>query len=125
MSLILAAVVTVSLGAVTTAMGCDSCGCSTGAKAEGAAEAEKPELKPQTTCPVMGGKINRDAFVDVKGQRVYVCCSGCIAPIKADPDKYLAKIAANGERAEAVPAAKSGKCGDAKGRVKSCQPAAE
>ena len=50
---------------------------------------KKPELKEQTTCPVMGGKINKQQYVDHEGQRIYVCCAGCIQPIEADPAKYL------------------------------------
>lgn len=28
----------------------------------------------------------------VKGKTVYLCCKGCVEDLKADPDKYLAKI---------------------------------
>lgn len=54
------------------------------------------ELKPQTHCPVMGGKIDSTVFTDIQGQRVYHCCPMCIAKIKADPDKYFKKAAADG-----------------------------
>ena len=47
------------------------------------------EAKVQTICPVEGGKINKKIFVDVKGKRIYMCCSGCIESVKADPDKYM------------------------------------
>ena len=40
--------------------------------------------KAQTVCPVMGEKINKELFVDVDGKRIYVCCDGCIAEVKAD-----------------------------------------
>jgi len=60
--------------------------------------AGKEELKPQTVCPVMGGKINKDSFVDVKGKRIYLCCQGCEKAIKADPDKYIKKIQDSGEK---------------------------
>ena len=63
--------------------------------------------RAQTVCPVMGGKINKELYIDVKGYRVYVCCEGCTDKIKADPDTYLAKIKANGETPEKAPAAKS------------------
>jgi hypothetical protein len=69
----------------------------------------KSEVKAQTTCPVMGGKINKKLFVDVKGYRIYVCCNGCVETIKADPDKYIDKIKANGETPEKVPEAKKEK----------------
>lgn len=58
---------------------------------------EKPkELKSQTHCPVMGGKIDSTVFTDIQGQRVYHCCPSCIPKIKADPDKYFKKAAAQG-----------------------------
>ncbi|MEI6891856.1 MAG: hypothetical protein V5783_06770 [Pontiella sp.] len=50
----------------------------------------------QAQCPVMGGKINPAQFADVKGKRIYVCCKGCIAKIKANPDRYLKELEAKG-----------------------------
>ena len=50
----------------------------------------------QTTCPVMGGAINKDLFVDHDGKRIYVCCQGCIAPIEQDPEKYISKLESEG-----------------------------
>ena len=49
-------------------------------------------LKPQTTCPVMEGEINKSLYADVNGCRIYVCCSGCINEVKKDPDKYIKKL---------------------------------
>ena len=46
----------------------------------------------QTTCPVMGGAINKDIFTEYKGKKVYFCCPGCVDMFKADPEKYLAKL---------------------------------
>ena len=57
---------------------------------------KKAEPKKQTTCPVMGGKINKAQYADVKGKRIYVCCPGCIGKIKADPDKYIKQLEAEG-----------------------------
>lgn len=56
--------------------------------------ATKPitEAKAQTVCPVMGGKIDKKCFVDVKGKRIYMCCPGCADKIKADPDKYIKQL---------------------------------
>lgn len=54
------------------------------------------EAKEQTTCPVMGGKINKDLFVEHEGKKIYVCCKGCIAAIEKDPEKYLAKLEKEG-----------------------------
>ena len=47
---------------------------------------------PQTTCPVMGKPIDSSLHVDVGGYRIFVCCSACIAPIKAEPQKYIQKL---------------------------------
>ena len=61
------------------------------------AQAEKQaEPKKQTACPVMGGKINKAQYADVKGKRIYVCCFGCIATIKANPDPYIKQMEAEG-----------------------------
>ena len=62
-----------------------------------AKEAEKAKIKLQTTCPVMGGKVNKDLFADRGGQRIYVCCKGCIAPVQKDFAKYAKKIEGVGE----------------------------
>ena len=75
------------------------CGtCKSGKQAKGAECKEgKCEVKAQTTCPVMGGKIDKEQYVDVKGYRVYTCCAACKPKIEANPKKYIAKIKANGE----------------------------
>ena len=58
---------------------------------------------PQTVCPVMGGKINKNLFVDSDGKRVYVCCKGCLGDLKSDPAKYIAQLEAKGVKLEAAP----------------------
>lgn len=58
--------------------------------------------KAQTLCPVMGGAIDTNSYVDVKGRRIYVCCAGCIPTIQKDPDKYLAILAKDGVEAPRV-----------------------
>lgn len=66
---------------------------------EGNQEASKDvpvELKNQTVCPVMGGKIDSTAYTDIQGQRVYHCCPGCSGALKKDPDKFFKKAAAAG-----------------------------
>lgn len=72
---------------------------------------EKPEKQetpqtiviPQTTCPVMGGKIDKKLFVDHAGKRIYVCCRGCIAAVKADPAKYIKKMESAGITLDPAP----------------------
>ncbi len=48
--------------------------------------------KSQVACPVQGGKINKQAYVDYKGQRIYFCCRACIPIFKKDPEAYLKKM---------------------------------
>ncbi len=62
------------------------------------------EGRPQTTCPVMGGKINKALYVDAKGYRIYICCAGCTKAIKANPDKFIEKMKADGVELEKTPA---------------------
>jgi len=59
--------------------------------------------KPQATCPVLGGKINKELYADVNGKRIYVCCGGCIAPIKKNPDTFIKKLEAEGVVLEKAP----------------------
>ena len=54
--------------------------------------AEEIDLKPQTVCPVMGGKIDKNEYVDYQGQRVYFCCSSCKTTFLKEPAKYMKKI---------------------------------
>ncbi len=61
----------------------------------GGPEVEKAEEKPlvlQTTCPVMGGKINKNQYVDHDGKRIYICCKGCEGQIKQDPAAFIKKL---------------------------------
>lgn len=47
----------------------------------------------QKICPVSGkplGSMGDPIAVDVGGQKLYVCCAGCVNPVKANPAKYAA-----------------------------------
>ena len=47
----------------------------------------------QKICPVSGkplGSMGDPVAVDVNGQRLFVCCEGCVNAIKGNPDKYAA-----------------------------------
>jgi YHS domain-containing protein len=46
----------------------------------------------QKTCPVMGGVINKNIFVEYKDKKVYFCCAGCETKFNNEPEKYLAKL---------------------------------
>jgi YHS domain-containing protein len=60
-------------------------------------------LRPQETCPVMGGKIKRDVFVDFEGLRVYFCCAGCERTFLKSPERYLKVLERRGEEPVEVP----------------------
>jgi YHS domain-containing protein len=64
------------------------------------------KLKPQTTCPVMGGKIDKKVFTDYEGKRIFFCCPGCIETFKKEPAKYLKMLADQGESVEVIKALK-------------------
>ncbi|MBN2037439.1 MAG: efflux RND transporter periplasmic adaptor subunit [Chitinispirillaceae bacterium] len=64
--------------------------------------AQKTRLVPQKTCPVMGGEINKEIFVDYKGRRIYFCCAGCNATFLKDPEKYLKVLKERGEAVEVL-----------------------
>jgi len=59
--------------------------------------------EPQTTCPIMGGKINEKLYADIEGYRIYVCCKPCAAKIKADPQAVIKKMKAAGIELERTP----------------------
>jgi hypothetical protein len=49
----------------------------------------------QKVCPVSGqplGAMGKPYKVTVEGRDVLLCCQGCEAKIKADPDEYLVKL---------------------------------
>ena len=67
--------------------------------------ADAADPKPQTTCPIMEGqKINKKLYVDHQGKRIYVCCKGCLAEVKKNPEQVIQKMEAAGIVLEAVPA---------------------
>jgi Cu(I)/Ag(I) efflux system membrane fusion protein len=55
---------------------------------------EQAKVMPgeQILCPVMGGPINKEFFVEYKGKKVYFCCGGCDKIFLAEPEKYLLKL---------------------------------
>lgn len=46
----------------------------------------------QTTCPVMGGPINKDIFVEYQGKKIYFCCPACKPEFEKSPEKYISKL---------------------------------
>lgn len=67
------------------------------------AETDVVKPKPQATCPIMAGKINKEIYTDYEGKRVYFCCKGCIAVFKKDPVKYVKKFEDEGVTLEKAP----------------------
>ena len=65
--------------------------------------AQAAESAAQTVCPVMGGKINKDVYVDYRGKRVYFCCPGCEKKFLEDPEKYIQQMEAEGVVLEESP----------------------
>ncbi len=55
-----------------------------------------PTVEEQKICPVTGaelGSMGDPILVEVKGRKVWTCCKACPPKLKADPDKYLARLA--------------------------------
>ena len=75
--------------------------CPESSKAQPVSDAKV--MAAQTTCPVMGGKIDKASYVDHQGKRIYVCCAGCLGEIKKDPAKYIKKLEGMGQSVESVP----------------------
>jgi YHS domain-containing protein len=61
---------------------------------------------PQTDCPVMRGKIDKNVYTDYQGKRIYFCCSGCLDDFKKSPEKYLKQMEEHGVRPEQTPGTK-------------------
>lgn len=59
---------------------------------------------PQTECPVMGGSVNKNLYVDYKGERVFFCCEGCPETFRKNPEKYMKKLKSQGIELEKAPA---------------------
>jgi len=46
----------------------------------------------QTTCPVMGGAIDKEIFVEYKEKKVYFCCEPCKGKFNDAAETYIAKL---------------------------------
>jgi YHS domain-containing protein len=62
--------------------------------------------QPQTVCPVLGNKIDKNVYTDYQGKRIYFCCAGCVEPFKKNPEKYLKQMEEQGVTPEKTPAGK-------------------
>jgi YHS domain-containing protein len=58
-------------------------------------DADRTLVEKQKVCPVSGeplGAMGKPYKVTVKDRVVFLCCAGCEAKIKENPEKYLAKL---------------------------------
>ena len=82
---------TVLVGLLAFGLLCAGCG----REESPAPSASTPSAMPETAvvaqklCPVMGGAIDTNVYVEHEGRRVYFCCEGCKAEFAKDPAKYL------------------------------------
>jgi YHS domain-containing protein len=60
--------------------------------------------KPQTTCPVLAGDVDKSVYADYQGKRIYFCCKGCDAEFEKNPGKYMKKLQEEGVTLEPAPA---------------------
>ncbi|HMP75560.1 MAG TPA: efflux RND transporter periplasmic adaptor subunit [Kiritimatiellia bacterium] len=63
----------------------------------------KSATRPQTHCPIIGGAIDREVFVDYRGLRIYFCCPGCDEDFLKDPEAMLSRMRAEGIEPEKAP----------------------
>ncbi len=49
--------------------------------------------KVQVSCPVTHKPVDKKLFVESNGQKIYVCCKGCIGKYQRDPAKYASGLA--------------------------------
>jgi len=110
----------VLLAAAFFLAGCGEQAAPTG-QSPSAEQSASTALKPQATCPIMNSPIDKSLYADVNGHRVYVCCTGCIEQVKANPKAALQKLKEYGETPERVPSALCGKCGETKGTAACCK----
>lgn len=57
--------------------------------------ADRALAEKQKVCPVSGealGSMGKPYKVTVQGREVFLCCPSCEDAIKAEPEKYLAKL---------------------------------
>lgn len=80
--------------------------CCGAAKPMADQAAVAPASHAQSTCPVMGEKLDKSVYSDYEGQRVYFCCSACKSEFAKDPAKYIKQLEAEGVQLEKVPSEK-------------------
>jgi hypothetical protein len=64
-------------------------------------EADRALALKQKICPVSDeplGSMGKPVKLEIKGRAVFICCGGCEEDLKKEPDKYLAKLDAAGQK---------------------------
>lgn len=83
--LILAAAVTIAFAG----------GCGGGEESSATADATVNDVPEEVTilsnenCPVMGNPVAGGQFFDWEGYRIGICCPGCEASFKANPENFI------------------------------------
>jgi len=125
-TLLMALIVTISVGCAASRSG----GCRDGScRASSAADSlpprrneamqagvvdKAPPGRAQQNCPVTGemlGSMGPPIPVSVKGRTIQVCCDGCVAAVRKEPDKYL-KIVDDELSRPKIPAIQNASVGD-------------
>jgi len=86
-----------SIGLICGAIFAECGVCEMGSvKTEKASSAAAAVNINNTICPVSGEPVDlmNPITLEYNGKIYNFCCSACIAPFKADPEKYIAKMAA-------------------------------
>jgi Cu(I)/Ag(I) efflux system membrane fusion protein len=63
---------------------------------QSAAETREPTAAAQQICPVTGAKLGSmgdPVLAEVEGRKVWTCCAACPPKLKANPARYLARLA--------------------------------
>ncbi len=63
------------------------------AKVAAQREALAHRARVQVTCPVTGEPVRNKFFAESNGQKVYVCCKGCVDKYQRDSAKYASGLA--------------------------------
>jgi len=87
-----ARILLVAVVAVALTWGILAAGCKPESQPAPTGKAPAKAEIAQKLCPVMGGPINPNIFVDYNGRRIYFCCDMCPPQFKKDPEKFLKKL---------------------------------
>jgi Cu(I)/Ag(I) efflux system membrane fusion protein len=63
---------------------------------EGPEAGDEENIRLQTHCPIMNLPIDRALYHDHEGQRIYVCCPGCLDEVRERAAEIISEHAARG-----------------------------